>query len=84
MKVAGYGGIVLAMPVILWQLWRFITPGLYANEKRYAIPFVCRLGRCCSSWARASRYSTFPKALEFLDRMVGPDVQPLFAARRST
>ena len=40
MKLAAYGGIVLAMPVILWQLWRFVTPGLYAHEKRYAIPFM--------------------------------------------
>ena len=40
MKVTGYGGLVLALPVVLWQLWRFITPGLYDNEKRYAIPFV--------------------------------------------
>ena len=28
------------MPVILWQIWRFVTPGLYAHEKRYAIPFI--------------------------------------------
>ena len=40
MKLAIYGGIAFAMPVILWQLWRFVTPGLYAHEKRYAIPFV--------------------------------------------
>ena len=39
-KVATYGGIVLAMPVWLWQLWRFITPGLNPKEKKYAIPFV--------------------------------------------
>ena len=39
-KVATYGGIVLAMPVWLWELWRFITPGLNPKEKRYAIPFV--------------------------------------------
>ena len=28
------------MPVILWQMWRFVTPGLYPHEKRYAIPFI--------------------------------------------
>ena len=40
MKLALYGGIAIAMPVILWQIWRFVTPGLYAHEKRYAIPFM--------------------------------------------
>ena len=29
LKIAGYGGLFLAMPIILWQLWRFIAPGLY-------------------------------------------------------
>src|SRR5262249_6648742 len=40
LKIATYGGIVLASPVWLFQLWRFITPGLNPKEKKYAIPFV--------------------------------------------
>lgn len=40
MKVSLFVGVVLALPVVLWQLWRFITPGLESTEKRYAIPFV--------------------------------------------
>ena len=39
-KIAVFGGLTLASPVILFQLWRFITPGLQAREKKYAIPFV--------------------------------------------
>ena len=39
-KVAGWGGLIVALPVVLWQLWRFITPGLHPKEKRYAVPFV--------------------------------------------
>src|SRR5665213_2255695 len=39
-KIATYGGLFLGSPIILWELWRFITPGLHSNEKRYAIPFV--------------------------------------------
>lgn len=40
LKVATYGGIALAMPVLLWQLWRFVTPGLHRNEKRWTYAFV--------------------------------------------
>lgn len=40
LKIATYGGIVLGLPVWLWQLWRFITPGLNPKEKKYAVPFV--------------------------------------------
>ncbi|HEY0787319.1 MAG TPA: twin-arginine translocase subunit TatC, partial [Thermoanaerobaculia bacterium] len=40
MKVAALAGIFLASPVILWQLWRFIAPGLYRRERLYAAPFI--------------------------------------------
>ncbi|MBV8462914.1 MAG: twin-arginine translocase subunit TatC, partial [Acidimicrobiales bacterium] len=39
-KIAAYGGLFLASPILLWELWRFITPGLNPKEKRYAIPFI--------------------------------------------
>ena len=39
-KVSFFAGLMLALPVVLFQLWRFITPGLEPREKRYAIPFV--------------------------------------------
>jgi sec-independent protein translocase protein TatC len=39
-KVAAAGGICLAAPFILWQVWRFIEPALYKHEKRYAAPFL--------------------------------------------
>src|SRR6185312_4801577 len=41
-KTALYGGFILASPFILYQLWLFISPGMYANEKRYVLPFMGR------------------------------------------
>jgi len=40
MKLAVIGGVVFALPVVFYQLWAFVAPGLYAKEKRYALPFV--------------------------------------------
>ena len=39
-KIAIVGGLVLALPVTLYQLWSFVAPGLYSREKRLALPFV--------------------------------------------
>ncbi len=40
LKTALYGGAILACPFILYQLWLFISPGMYANEKKYVFPFM--------------------------------------------
>lgn len=40
MKVAALAGLFLASPVVIYQLWMFIAPGLYRNERRYVIPVV--------------------------------------------
>jgi sec-independent protein translocase protein TatC len=39
-KVAIYGGVFVAAPWVLWQLWLFIAPGLYKHEKRLVFPFL--------------------------------------------
>src|SRR5258706_11615515 len=40
MKVAAFAGVFVAAPVILYQLWLFIVPGLYKHERRWAAPFI--------------------------------------------
>jgi sec-independent protein translocase protein TatC len=40
MKVAFAGAIIVALPVLLWQAWQFVAPGLYEHEKRYTRAFV--------------------------------------------
>jgi sec-independent protein translocase protein TatC len=65
MKLALYGGIAIAMPVILWQIWRFITPGLYDHEKRYAVPFMVSALSLFVLGAGLAYY-TLPRALDFL------------------
>jgi sec-independent protein translocase protein TatC len=76
LSVSGYIGIMLASPVILWQLWRFITPGLNRNEKKYAIPFVMSSVVLFALGALMA-WLTFPKALSFF-LSSGGDVETLF------
>ncbi|MCL4166354.1 UNVERIFIED_CONTAM: hypothetical protein GTU68_055179, partial [Idotea baltica] len=40
LRISLYLGVLLALPVILWQFWKFIAPGLYKTERRYAVAFV--------------------------------------------
>lgn len=40
LKLSVYIGIGIAMPIILWQVWRFVAPALYANERKYTIAFI--------------------------------------------
>ena len=77
LKIAGYGGIALAMPVLLWQVWRFITPGLYSHEKKYAIPFVVSALLLFVLGAGLAFY-TLPKALEFLTTIGGEGIEERF------
>ncbi|MEX2292484.1 MAG: twin-arginine translocase subunit TatC [Acidimicrobiales bacterium] len=72
MKLAAYGGIGLAMPVILWQIWRFVTPGLYPHERRYAVPFVVSALALFVMGAGLAYY-TLPRALDFLVDIGGSD-----------
>ncbi len=73
LKVAGYGGLFLAMPILLWQLWRFIAPGLYRRERRYAIAFVASTLVLFVLGAGVA-YLTLSKAVEFLVQIGGPDI----------
>ena len=77
LKIGFYGGIVLAMPVLLWQLWKFIVPALHKNERRYAVGFV---GSSVFLFAVGGfvAFTTLEKALEFLISWAGEDVDPLF------
>jgi sec-independent protein translocase protein TatC len=77
-KICGYGGLTLASPVWLWELWRFITPGLHKNEKRYIIPFVSSAVVLFAMGVTVA-ILVFPKALQWLIDVGGTGVAPLFS-----
>jgi sec-independent protein translocase protein TatC len=80
LKVAVVIGVVLAMPVILWQLWRFIAPGLTPEERRLARPWV-PLALVFFALGVAVAYVVLPFASAFLLGFAVPGVlEPLITA----
>lgn len=78
LSVALYGGILLALPVIMWQIWQFVVPALHAREKKYAIPFILSSVLLFALGALVA-YLTLEKALEFLIAWSGEAVQTIYA-----
>ncbi len=76
--VASYGGVIAAVPVILWQLWRFIAPGLKSSEKRYAIPFMFS-GVGLFALGGGLAYWSLPRAFQFLQSLGGASFQEIFS-----
>lgn len=78
LKVSTYVGFLIASPAIMWQVWRFITPGLHDREKRWAIPFVVAsvvlfiLGAGLALW-------TFPQALTFFVQVGGDSLTTMYS-----
>jgi len=77
-RVGMYGGIIAALPVILWQLWRFIVPALSAKEKKYAVPFVLSSLVLFAAGGALAYYSV-EQALDFLISWSGADVNQVFS-----
>lgn len=77
LNVAAYGGLVLALPVILFELWRFVTPGLKANERRYALPFVAVSVLLFAAGGLVA-YFIYGKALHFLIGASGSHIRTIF------
>ncbi len=75
MKMAFFVGIFIAAPYLLYQVWAFVSPGLYAHEKGYAIPFVLFGTLFFIAGAAFAHIVLFPVALQFLGSFGGADVQ---------
>jgi sec-independent protein translocase protein TatC len=81
LKVALYGGLFLAAPWVLFQLWLFIAPGLYKKEKKLVIPFVA-IGTLLFYCGVAFTYFVvMPFAFPALASIAGPDMKPILTMR---
>ncbi|MEA3466033.1 MAG: twin-arginine translocase subunit TatC [Thermodesulfobacteriota bacterium] len=66
LKVGAVAGLLLALPVILWQLWMFIAPALYSGEKRLTVPFVLCSCLCFAAGTYFGFTFVFPVIFTFL------------------
>lgn len=80
LSVVTYAGIGAAMPVILWQVWKFIAPGLYPHEKRYGSAFVI-LSFLLFAFGAGLAYWSLPRALQFLVDVGGPSFANVYSPR---
>jgi sec-independent protein translocase protein TatC len=84
-KIGLLAGVVIAAPLITWQLWLFIAPGLYANEKRFALPFILMATIFFVAGAAFSHFLVFPWAWGFLSTfapdfvMFAPRIEAVFS-----
>jgi len=78
LKVAAYLGIFFASPIWLWEVWRFITPGLHKHERKYAMWFV---GSSIVLFSLGVTVSVlvWPKALDWLISVSGNNIAALFS-----
>jgi sec-independent protein translocase protein TatC len=66
MKVALYAALALAVPFLLWQIWGFVSPGLYQHERAYVTPFVSLSSISFVIGAAFAYYLIFPPAARYL------------------
>ncbi len=79
MKVALIAGLFLASPAILWQVWRFVSPGLYAHEKKYAVPFVVIGSLLFLGGGAFALAVVTPYAISFLLSYARPGLAPMIS-----
>lgn len=78
LKIAAWTGFAISSPVVFFQLWRFVTPGLNPKEKRYAIPFVLSSVLLFALGGFVA-WVTFPRALDFLVGVGGESLIAIFS-----
>lgn len=78
LKIAAWTGFALAAPIVFFQVWRFVTPGLHPKEKRYAVPFVASSVLLFALGGMVA-WITFPRALAFLSSVGGDSLISVYS-----
>jgi sec-independent protein translocase protein TatC len=81
MKVSFIAGFGLAVPIIIFQFWRFIAPGLYENERKYLIPVVFFSTLFFLGGASFGYFLVFPVGFQFFTSFASDSITPLISTK---
>ncbi|MFH2012072.1 MAG: twin-arginine translocase subunit TatC [Pseudomonadota bacterium] len=81
LKVSLLTGIFVTSPVLLFQIWSFVSPGLYKREKKYVFPFVALSTVFFVGGALFGYFLVFPSAFKYLMSFASETIQPLPSVR---
>ncbi len=79
LQIAFIGGLILALPAVFYQVWRFIAPGLLSREKRLMIPIISLSVFCFSIGALIAYWIVLPLGLRFFLALEPPDMTSQWA-----
>lgn len=82
MQIASFFGLVLASPVIIAQVWSFIAPGLYIEERRFGVPFILLTALAFAGGVAFSYYLVLPVTIPVLLAFLGDQAQGFLSIGR--
>ncbi|MCX5853825.1 MAG: twin-arginine translocase subunit TatC [Deltaproteobacteria bacterium] len=81
MKISFYASLFLTSPFTLYQLWKFISPGLYQTEKKYVAPFVISSSLLFTGGVLFGYYLALPPAYSFFVEFSSDFLKPMFSLK---
>ena len=79
LKIAFFVAIFLSLPVIIYQFWAFVAPGLLEKEKKYTLPFIISATVCFIIGSAFSYFIVLPVGTKFLLSFAGSELKPMIS-----
>jgi sec-independent protein translocase protein TatC len=81
MKIAFFASLLLTSPYTLYQIWKFVSPGLYTSEKKYVVPFVLTSSSLFIGGVTFGYFFVLPAAFEFFISFASEFLRPMVSFR---
>lgn len=81
LKISFFAGLMLASPYVLYQIWKFVSPGLYQSEKKYVLPFVLVATLLFASGVAFCYFLVLPPAFKFFTDFSTDFLKPMLSLR---